>query len=116
MAWKAPPGRMPERASQRNGIVTFEEFFPTYLEAHSKPATRFVHAAGLLSGLAIGTVGIATLKPKLIFLGLATGYLPAFCSHWFIEGNQPKTFGQPLLSFRSDFVMVYQMLTGKLKA
>jgi hypothetical protein len=96
--------------------VTFEEFFPTYLEAHSKPATRLVHAAGLLSGLAIGTVGIATLKPKLILLGLVTGYLPAFCSHWFIEGNQPKTFGEPLLSFRSDFVMVWQMLTGKLQA
>lgn len=94
--------------------MTFEEFFPTYLEAHSKRATRLVHAAGLLSGLAIGGVGIATLNPRLVLLGLATGYLPAFCSHWFIEGNQPKTFGQPLLSFRGDFVMVWQMLTGKL--
>jgi hypothetical protein len=94
--------------------MTFEEFFPTYLEAHSKRETRLVHAAGLLAGLAIGAAGIATGRPKLILLGLATGYLPAFCSHWFIEGNQPKTFGQPLLSFRSDFVMVWQMLTGKL--
>ena len=96
--------------------MTFEEFFPTYLEAHSKPATRFVHAAGLLTGLGIGAVGIAKADAKLVLLGLATGYLPAFCSHWFIEGNQPKTFGNPVLSFRSDFVMVYRMLTGSLQS
>ena len=96
--------------------MTFEEFFPIYLEAHSKPATRFVHAAGLLTGLGIGAVGIAKSDPKLVLLGLATGYLPAFCSHWFIEGNQPKTFGNPVLSFRSDFVMVYRMLTGTLQS
>lgn len=113
---KAPPRCLSERAAERVGAVTFEEFFPTYLEAHSKPATRLVHAAGLLTGLAIGTVGIATMRPKLILLGLATGYLPAFCSHWLIEGNQPKTFGEPLLSFRSDFVMVWQMLTGQLES
>ena len=95
--------------------MTFEEFFPKYLEAHSKPATRFVHAAGLLTGLGIGTVGIAKADPKLVLLGLATGYIPAFCSHWFIEGNQPKTFGNPVLSFRSDFVMVFRMLTGTLQ-
>ena len=60
-------------------------------------------------------MGIAKLNPKLVLLGLATGYLPAFCSHWFIEGNQPKTFGNPVLSFQSDFVMVYRMLTGTLQ-
>jgi len=96
--------------------MTFEEFFPTYLEAHSKPATRFVHAAGLLTGLGIGAVGIAKHDARLILLGLATGYIPAFISHWTIEGNQPKTFGNPVLSFRSDFVMVYRMLTGKLQS
>lgn len=96
--------------------MTFEEFFPIYLEAHSKPATRFVHAAGLLTGLGIGITGIAKADAKLVLLGLAAGYLPAFCSHWFIEGNQPKTFGNPALSFRSDFVMVYRMLTGTLQS
>jgi hypothetical protein len=94
--------------------MTFEEFFPTYLEAHSKRATRIMHATGLISGLAIGTYGIATLRPQFILLGLAAGYIPAWCSHWFIEHNTPKTFGQPLLSFRGDFVMVYRLLTGKL--
>jgi hypothetical protein len=94
--------------------MTFEEFFPTYLEAHSKRATRMVHATALLTALGIGGVGIATWQPRLILLALATGYLPAFCSHWLIEGNQPKTFGHPVLSFRGDFVMVWRMLRGEL--
>ena len=94
--------------------MTFEEFFPTYLAAHCKRATRIMHATGLLSGLAIGVTGIVTLKPQLLLLGLAAGYIPAWTSHWFIEHNTPKTFGQPLLSFRGDFLMVWMLLTGKI--
>jgi hypothetical protein len=94
--------------------MTFDEFFPEYLEAHSDPRTRAVHAAGLLTGLAIGVTGIFKRKPKYLLGGLAMGYLPAFVSHWVFEGNQPKTFRHPFLSFRGDFVMVYRMLTGTL--
>ena len=94
--------------------MTFEEFFPTYLAAHSKRATRILHACGLLSALAVALYGLATLRPWLLLVALAAGYLPAWCSHWFVERNTPKTFGQPLLSFRGDFLMVWMLLTGKL--
>ena len=94
--------------------MTFEEFFPTYLEAHSKRATRVMHACGLLGGVGIGIAALATLRPSLLLVALAAGYVPAWTSHWFIEHNTPKTFGQPLLSFRGDFVMVWRLLTGKL--
>ena len=94
--------------------MTFEEFFPTYLAAHSKRATRVLHACGLIAGLAIGVYAIVTLRPWLLLVALAAGYVPAWCSHWFIERNTPKTFGQPLLSFRGDFLMVWQLLRGKL--
>jgi hypothetical protein len=94
--------------------MTFDEFFPEYLEAHADPRTRAVHAAGLLSGLTVGVLGILGRKPKYLLGGLALGYLPAFVSHWVFEGNQPKTFEHPFLSFRGDFVMVYRLLTGQL--
>ena len=94
--------------------MTFEEFFPTYLAAHSKRATRIFHACGLLAGVTLGLTAIFTLRPWLLLVALAAGYLPAWTSHWFIEHNTPKTFGQPLLSFRGDFVMVWRLLTGKL--
>jgi hypothetical protein len=95
--------------------VTFEEFYPEYLAAHRDRRTKMVHAAGLLSGLAVGLGGIATRRPGLLLAGLALGYLPAFVSHWVFEKNQPKTLEHPGLSFCGDFVMVYQLLTGKLE-
>ena len=94
--------------------MTFEEFYPEYLAAHSDPRTRAVHAAGLLSGLTVGVLGLVQRNPRYLLSGLALGYLPAFVSHWMFERNQPKTFAHPLHSFRGDFVMVYQVLTGRL--
>jgi hypothetical protein len=94
--------------------MTFDEFFPEYLEAHSDPRTRAVHAAGLLTGLAVAAAGILRRKPKYLLGGLALGYIPAWISHLVFEGNVPKTFEQPLLSFRGDFVMVYRLLRGQL--
>jgi hypothetical protein len=95
--------------------VTFEEFYPEYLAAHRDRRTKMVHAAGLLSGLAVGLAGIALRKPAWLLGGLALGYLPAFASHWVFEKNQPKTLEHPGLSFCGDFVMVYQLLTGRLQ-
>jgi hypothetical protein len=94
--------------------MTFDEFFPEYLEAHSDPRTRAVHAAGLLTGLAVGLAGLLKGKPKYLLGGLALGYIPAWISHLAFEGNIPKTFEHPLLSFRGDFVMVYRLLRGQL--
>ena len=95
--------------------MTFAEFYPEYLAAHADRRTKLVHAAGLLSGLALGLAGIALRRPALVLGGVALGYLPAFASHWIFEKNQPKTLEHPALSFFGDFVMVYQFLTGKLE-
>jgi hypothetical protein len=68
---------------------------------------------GLIAGLAVGLTGLARRRPAWLAGGLALGYLPAFVSHWVFERNQPKTFEHPGLSFRGDFVMVFEFLTGK---
>jgi hypothetical protein len=94
--------------------MTFAEFYPEYLAAHSDRRTKVVHTLGLVSGLAVGTTGILLRRPAVVAAGLALGYLPAFVSHWIFEKNQPKTFEHPALSFRGDFVMVYEFLMGKL--
>ena len=95
--------------------MTFEEFLPEYLAAHSKPATRVIHAAGTLAGLGVLAYAAVRRKPALIPVALATGYLPAWCSHWFVEHNTPKTFGKPLYSLRGDFVMLRCTLSGQLR-
>lgn len=94
--------------------MTFEEFLPEYLAAHSKRETRLLHAAGLLTGLGLATVAVVTRKPQLLLGGLLAGYGAAWFSHFAIEKNKPKTFEHPLLSFRGDFAMVWRLLRGRI--
>lgn len=92
--------------------MSFEEFWPRYLQAHSDPRTRAFHVAGTLAGTALVTTAVATRKPWLAALGLVAGYGPAWLSHAFIEHNKPETFRAPLASLRADYVMAWHVLRG----
>jgi hypothetical protein len=93
--------------------MTFEEFLPEYLAAHADRRTQLVHTAGTVSAVSIAAVALVRRKPAWLLAALAAGYIPAWLSHWAIEGNQPKTFKYPLLSVRGDFVMAARVLRGR---
>ena len=92
----------------------FTEFWPTYLEAHSKPATRLVHFMGPPAGAAWVAGCVATGNPLLALAAPLVIYGPLFASHWLIEGNQPKSFGHPLWSVMGELKLMYLGLTGGL--
>lgn len=92
--------------------MTFEEFWPRYLEAHRDPRTRLIHVAGTLAGTALVLAAAAARKPWLAVAGLAAGYGPAWLSHAFIERNRPETFRAPVASLCADFVMAWHVLRG----
>lgn len=94
--------------------MTFDEFLPLYLDAHADRRTQVVHAVGTLGALALAGAAIGMRKPKLAALALVVGYLPAWLSHFVIEGNTPKSFAYPLFSLRGDFVMAYRLIRGEL--
>lgn len=92
--------------------MTFEEFWPRYLQAHRDPRTRLLHVAGTLAGTALVLSAAATRRPWLAAAGLVAGYGPAWLSHAFIERNRPETFRAPVASLRADFVMAWHVLRG----
>ncbi len=94
---------------------SFEEFWPFYLNEHSKPATRLFHFIGSTLGILFLVSAIIQLNPLFILHGLLVGYFFAWVSHFFIEKNKPATFKYPLWSFLGDWKMWYWCLTGKLK-
>ena len=94
--------------------MTFEEFWPRYLLAHSDPRTRAFHVAGTIAGSAIVLGAIAMRKPWLIAAGLIAGYGPAWFSHAFIEHNKPETFRAPFASLRGDYLMAWHVLRGSI--
>jgi hypothetical protein len=94
-------------------FTSFEEFFPYYVGAHSKAATRWVHFAGTHLGAAVGVTAIARRRPVLLAAAPVISYGIAWFSHFVIERNKPATFGHPLWSFRGDMRMIATMWRGK---
>ena len=99
--------------AQRSPIRSFADFWPYYVRAHSKPATRALHAIG--SVLALGCI-FAALAYKLWFFAAAPviGYGFAWYAHFVVEGNKPATFGHPFYSLAADYVMLFLMLAGRM--
>ena len=95
--------------------MSFDEFWPRYLRAHSDPRTRLLHVAGTLAGTALVLSAIPARKPWLVLAGLIAGYGPAWFSHAFIERNKPETFRAPLASLRADYIMAWHVLRGTIE-
>ena len=96
--------------------MTFDEFLPEYLEAHVDRRTQVIHAAGTITSIVLVGAALVKRRPALVLAALAAGYVPAWLSHWIIEGNVPKTFAYPVHSLRGDFVMAYELVRGRLSA
>ena len=92
----------------------YRVFWHTYLRAHSRPTTRWLHYCGSI--LAVFCLLLAAFKMDWRWLVAAplVGYAFAWFSHGLIEGNTPKTFGHPLWSLFSDFRMLALFMVGRL--
>ncbi len=97
-------------------VRSYDEFWPYYVRAHSKRTTRLFHAAGTTAAVASLAAFAVTGRARYLLAAPVVGYAPAWYSHFFIEGNVPATFGNPLWSLRGDFEMVYRMITGTMDA
>lgn len=95
--------------------MSFEEFWPRYLQAHRDPRTRLFHVAGTIAGSGLVLTALATRKPWLAAIGLAAGYGPAWFSHAFFERNRPETFRAPAASLRADYLMAWHVLRGTIE-
>jgi hypothetical protein len=94
---------------------SFETFYPFYLGEHRNPICRVLHFAGTSIALALLIYAIFTSTWWLIGVAVVQGYIWAWVGHFVFEKNKPASFKQPLYSFMGDWVMWFQLLTGKLK-
>lgn len=92
---------------------SFEEFWPYYVRAHSRPRTRLLHAAG--SALAVVLFGAAFPINLWLLAGVpVVGYGFAWSSHFFVERNRPATFRHPFYSLYADYHMLFLMMAGRM--
>lgn len=100
---------------QDKQFTSLKEFYPFYLTEHSNSTSRMLHFVGtglvfifLFAGLFLSNVKFLVAIPFV-------GYGFAWVGHYFFEKNKPATFKYPFYSLASDFILFYELLTGKEK-
>ena len=95
---------------------SYGEFFDFYLQQHSNPWNRAMHAIGTTLAIAVVVGTLVSGHPWYALLFFPVGYGFAWTGHFMLEKNKPATFGHPFWSFISDFRMLGLMATGRLAA
>jgi hypothetical protein len=95
--------------------MTYAEFWPRYLKAHSDRRTKALHFLG--TGAAVVLLIMFAITGRWYFLAVApvVGYACAWTGHAVFEHNRPETFGHPFWSLYSDFRMLALFLAGRLE-
>jgi hypothetical protein len=92
---------------------SFPQFYTYYLTQHSNAVCRTLHFIGSTLVLCVLASAISMHNGWLLLLMPVIGYGFAWVGHFAFEKNKPASFGHPFYSFASDWVMWWQMLTGK---
>jgi hypothetical protein len=95
-------------------IISFAEFWPHYLRAHSDPRTRALHYFGTSLGIVLLLGFVITQDWRCLVAAPVAGYAFAWFGHVVFEKNRPATFGHPLWSLFGDFYMLFLWLTNRL--
>ncbi|CAM2956139.1 Predicted membrane protein [Legionella steigerwaltii] len=96
-------------------FANFDEFYPFYLNEHKTIMCRRLHVIGTSLACLCFLFFLITWHWLWLILMLVTGYGFAWIGHYAYEKNKPATFHYPLYSLMGDFVMLWQILSRKLK-
>ena len=102
------------RSQTTERFTSFAEFYPFYLAEHRNRTCRRLHFVGSLLVLAILAYALASGQWLWLLAMPVAGYGFAWVGHFVFEKIRPATFQYPLYSFMGDWVMLRDMLTGRL--
>ena len=94
--------------------ASFREFYPFYLSEHSNRTCRRLHVVGSSLVLIVFVLACVSQRWILLWLLPLLGYGFAWIGHFFFERNHPATFTYPFYSFAGDWVMYWQVITGRI--
>ena len=95
-------------------FASFRDFYPFYLSEHRNATSRKLHFTGSALVLAIVVYAIATSQWWTLWFLPVVGYGFAWVGHFVFEKNRPATFKHPFYSLAGDWVMFFQLLTGRI--
>tara|TARA_R100001126_G_scaffold83731_1_gene52067 strand:+ start:345 stop:635 length:291 start_codon:yes stop_codon:yes gene_type:complete len=95
--------------------MTFKEYYKHYLSLHQHPWNRRLHVTGQFATI-MYVVCIVLTGYWLMLLGVPFVVYPfAWSGHYFFEKNKPAAFSRPLWAKACDWVMLKDIMLGKIK-
>lgn len=95
--------------------ASFRDFYSFYLSEHANATSRRLHVIGTTLVLVVLLAALITQHWTWLWLLPLLGYGFAWVGHFFFEKNRPATFTYPFYSLAGDWVMWWQVVTGRLK-
>ena len=92
---------------------TLKEFYPFYLSEHQNATSRMLHFIGTALVILFLLAAVLFHDFRLFFAIPILGYGFAWVGHLFFEKNKPATFQYPFFSLASDFLLFFDLLSGK---
>ena len=96
--------------------MTFREYYKQYLSLHQNKTCRRLHVLGQIMTLAFLFTVIYNGGWWLLLLPLTLFivYPFAWTGHFYFEKNKPAAFKNPLWAKASDWLMLFDILRGKI--
>lgn len=100
--------------------MTFKEYYKMYLTLHKNKWNRRLHVLGqIMTIIYFISILYLCINKSILFLPLFV-FLPfivypfAWSGHFFIEKNKPAAFKNPLWAKAADWIMLKDILLGKI--
>jgi hypothetical protein len=93
---------------------TFAEFYPFYLSQHADRRNRRAHVFGSALGIILALTAVISHIWLLLLAVPFAGYGLAWFGHFVFEKNKPATFQYFRYSLLGDWVMFWQIITGRI--
>ena len=95
--------------------MTFNEYYQHYLTLHQNKWCRRLHVLGQAATIMFISAVLYTQAWLLLLATPFVVYPFAWTGHFVFEKNEPAAFSKPLWAKACDWVMLKDILTGKLE-
>ena len=95
--------------------MEFKEYYKYYLTLHQNRWNRRLHAIGQLMTLLFIALVVQEKQWLLLILAPFVVYPFAWSGHFFFEKNKPAAWSKPLWAKACDWVMLKDMIIGKIE-
>lgn len=95
--------------------MTFKEYYRYYLSLHQNINNRRLHVAGQFATIIFTALVLYSHYWALLLATPFIVYPFAWSGHYFFEKNKPAAFSKPLWAKACDWVMLKDILTGRVK-